>query len=298
MKSIVIIFVLSVFVFSCTSENKIETPYEKEINGWHAKRIEALKERSPWLRLAGLFWLEDGESTFGSSRNNKIIFPSDLPEQIGTFIRRGNKVNVKINEGINVIADSLIVKETEMIPDIKSNPTVLSFGNYSWYVIEREEMIGIRLLNEQNPELLSFEGIERYPVDPEWEIECDYIPYDPPKIIEIPSVIGTVSRDSCYGRIEFEREGKTHSFEPTGKNGNFFAVFADKTNGEETYGAGRFLVISDSVKDGKITVDFNRAYNPPCAFSKYATCPLPPKQNYLYLEITAGEKIYHTENAH
>ncbi len=298
MKRIIIIFVLSFFAFSCTNENKIETPYEKEINEWHAKRIEALKERSPWLRLAGLFWLEEGESTFGSSKENKIIFPADMPDFMGRLHLKEGVVKVTINDDINVILDSSVVKETEMIPDTKPNTTVLRFGNYNWYVIVREEMIGIRLLNEQNPELLSFEGIERYPVDPEWKIECDYIPYDPPKIIETPSVIGTVSRDSCYGRIEFERDGKTHSFEPTGKNGNFFAVFADATNGVETYGAGRFLVIRDTVKNGKITVDFNYAYNPPCAFSKYATCPLPTKENYLYLEVKSGEKIYHTENAH
>ena len=153
---------------------------------------------------------------------------------------------------------------------------------------------GIRLRDSENPRIAGFTGIERFPVSEKWRIEAQFKPYDSVKIISVPTVLGTIDQSPCTGALVFEIDGREYSLDPITDEGSpgFFIIFGDATNGKETYGAGRFLGAEAAGPGGKVILDFNKAYNPPCAFSPFATCPLPPKQNVLPVAVTAGEKAY------
>ena len=294
-----VFFILSfIALLSCSSERPPMVDngsYTKEMNDWCNKRIESLKDKNGWLSLAGLFWLKEGENSFGSGESNDIVFPAGkAPDQIGWLTLKERTVRVKINPGINVSSENKPVTEMLLQSDAKEKPTVLAFGSLSWYIIERGDKFGIRLKDSENPNLLEFKGIERYPIDRAWRIAADFSPYDPPKKIPIQTVLGTTVEESSPGALVFKIDGTSYRLDAIGEpdSKELFIVFGDKTNGIETYGAGRFLS-ADKPEKGKMTsIDFNKAYNPPCAFTEYATCPLPPSQNKLPVKITAGEKKY------
>lgn len=290
-KKIFVLSVLFLILASCTNKKSIETSYTKSIKQWHNNRVERLKE-SIWLKLVGLYWLEKGENTFGSDKSNDIIFPENTPKHIGKFIVENSEVTVVINKGIDVFSDSSIITELKLISDMHKEKNELKLNSFTWFLIERGEKLGIRLYDNNNPALKKFTDIETYAPDSSWKIEADYIPYNPPKELIIPSAIGTSEIDTCKGKIQFEKDGNTYSLDPIGEDNGFFIVFADETSGKETYGAGRFLSAPAPDENNKVILDFNKAYNPPCAFSKFATCPLPPKDNYLKIAVTAGEKNY------
>ena len=180
-----------------------------------------------------------------------------------------------------------------MIPDSRPNPTVLNHDRFQFYVIQRADNYFIRLKDRQSEALRTFTHIERFPVDPRWRVEARWESYDPPKSVSTPNILGYESEDSCLGAAVFEVDGKTCRLEATGDpEVSLFFVFGDATNAHETYGGGRFLYTDPPDSTGKIVIDFNMAYNPPCVFTPYATCPLPPKENRLALRIEAGEKSY------
>lgn len=294
-----VISLLNIFIFlllfSCQSYTEAELAYIKSIDEWHQKRIASLKEKDSWFSLAGLFWLEEGENSFGSDESNDIVFPEDKSADfMGWFYLEDQVVKIKVKSGIKIVNDNNPVEEMSLKNDMEGKPTTLHYGSLSWYVIKREDKFGIRLKDSENPDILNFEGIDRFPVKPEWRIKAEFIPYDPVKMIEIPTVLGTITKEKSPGVLNFTIEGQKYSLDPLGNPGSdsYFVIFADLTNGKETYGAGRFLSVKRAHADSSFYIDFNKAYNPPCAFTKYATCPLPPKQNQLPLEITAGEKKY------
>jgi uncharacterized protein len=292
MKSIIIFFLLSLFIISGCEKDKGNPNYINSIKQWHENRIKRLKTENGWLNLVGLYWLKEGENTFGSAVDNDIVFPISAPAHLGTFILTGGKVDVQINPAVQVLTDSGTVKETEMKDDLSGNPTVLQNGSLKWFIINRNGKYGIRLRDLEAPLLKEFKGIETYPIDEKWKVEAKFVPYHSPKVIEIPNILGSVEEDTVEGKLEFKLEGNDYTLDPVSEGNEFFIIFADETNGNETYGAGRFLYSDKPDSSGKTIIDFNKAYNPPCAFTKFATCPLPPKQNYLHLKITAGEKKY------
>ena len=287
------IILLIIFLFtSCTPQE--DTPYQKEIKEWHKKRIENLLQPTGWVSLAGLYWLSEGENTFGSGTANKIIFKDvTAPEVIGTYIKNGDEIIFISADGVEVISDSNVVLETKVAADITGNPTILELGTLSWYIIKRGEKYGIRLRDSANPNIANFKGIEMYDIDPAWRVPAQYISFDEPKKITIPNILGMVEEEDSFGELRFKINGKEYNLLTTGKTTPYFIIFNDKTNGKETYGAGRFLVVEGADSTGNTFIDFNKAYNPPCAFTKFATCPLPPDENKLRVEITAGEKNYH-----
>lgn len=284
--------VLLFTVLSCGSEDD-KNPYVKEIREWQAKRVAGLKKPDGWFSLVGLYWLNEGVNTFGSSSENDLVFPEDAPAYIGLFYLDSEKVTVKINEGIEVLSDSALITQTEMTCDADGEPTILEYGTLSWFVIKRStNKFGIRLRDSESEALKKFESIETFPVDEAWRVEAIFKEYNPPKIINVPSIIGYVEKEESPGALEFTINGKQYSLDVLDTGNRFWLIFGDLTNGDETYGAGRFLYTDKPGTSGKTYIDFNKAYNPPCAFSRYATCPLPPKQNMLRAAITAGEKKY------
>jgi uncharacterized protein len=279
-------------LLGCNKKNDTDTAYVSEIANWHNKRVTNLKKETGWLNLVGLYWLQQGENTFGSDPSNDIIFPPNAPPKIGSIILDDSIAQLKVNENTDVTINSNKVKETLLQNDLSGNPTIMSTGTYKWFIIKRGVKYGIRLRDLNSPAVKSFPGIETYPVDKSWRIEASYVKFPEPRKIMVPTILGTVEENIANGNLSFVKDGKTYSLVPIVENDSYFLIFADETNGEESYGAGRFLYTALPDSNGKVILDFNKAYNPPCAFTKYATCPLPPKDNYLHLKITAGEKKF------
>ena len=290
-----LIFLIISFLFlpGCSKKeiDKGSPQYIASIKEWHKERIERLKKENGWLDLAGLFWLKDGENTFGAGSSNDIIFPKG-PDKIGTFILKDSTVTVKINPGIEVTNDKTPVKEASLKTDLSGDPTILSIRSLRWYIIKRDDKYGVRLRDVDSKLRKEFKEIDTYPVNEDWKVTAKFEPYNPPKPISIPTIIGTVDEDKAPGALVFKKDGKEYKLDPVVEGDVFFIIFADETSGKETYGAGRFLYTEMPDSAGNVILDFNKAYNPPCAFTPYATCPLPPKQNYLKLRVTAGEKKY------
>lgn len=289
-----IIYSLLILIIACTQKPTADPNYVKEINEWDQKRINRLKDDDGWLNLVGRFWLKEGESTFGSAKDNDIVVESSkLPEHIGSFIFEDSVVTFKAKDDVEVLLDGKPVKEIVLVDDQKKDITVLQIGYVKFNLIVRDTLYGIRFRDLNSDLVKNFKGVERYAIDESWKIIAKFEAYNPVKEIDVPNVLGQISKEKSPGAVVFEREGKTHRIDAVDEGGDkLFLIIADQTSGEETYGGGRFMYVNKPDSTGAILLDFNKAYNPPCVFTKYATCPLPPLQNYLKLKIEAGEKVY------
>ncbi|PKL84284.1 MAG: hypothetical protein CVV24_00975 [Ignavibacteriae bacterium HGW-Ignavibacteriae-3] len=298
MKKILLLLILaagSLFFIRCGSDLKENgTPeYISKIKDWHSKRINNLKRENGWLNLAGLYWLKEGENKFGSDKGNDVIFPAGkAPAFIGSFILKDSIVTVKILDGVDVKNEGTKVTTLQLKNDTQKE-TILEMGSLRWFIIKRGDKYGVRLRDLESKLLKTFTGIETFPINSDWRFEASIETYITPKKVEIPNIIGTVDTAIVAGALTFEKDGIVYKLDPLDAGRQYFIVFADETSGKETYGAGRFLYVDKADSAGKIIIDFNKAYNPPCAFTKYATCPLPPRQNHLKLKITAGERDFH-----
>jgi len=283
-------------LYSCKNENletKASPEYLQEIKQWDQHRLERLKADDGWLNLVGRTWLKPGENKFGSAKDNNVLIESDkVPDYMGVFIFQDSTVTMKVNDGVDVLFNGKPVKEMVMIGDGRKDMTVFQYGPIKWNLIVRDTLYGIRFRDLESPYVKSFKGIERFPVNEDWRITAEYKKNNPPKIIAIPNVLGQIEKETSPGAIVFKKDGQTYSLETIDAGDKLWLILADETSGKETYGGGRFLYIDKPDSTGKTIVDFNKAYNPPCVLTKYATCPLPPKENYLKLRITAGEKVY------
>ncbi|OFX85645.1 MAG: hypothetical protein A2W99_06330 [Bacteroidetes bacterium GWF2_33_16] len=281
--------------FGCQLTEKKVTPedYVKSIKEWQQKRLTNLKSENGWLNLVGLYWLKDGQNPFGSSEANNIIFPKNAPEFIGTIILYKGNISVSINADVNVYINDSLFKEYDILTDNDENTTQFKLGTLRWHIIKRGDRYGIRLRDLESPLINQIAEIPSFPIDLNWRIEAKFERFQESKEIAIPNVLGETSFEKYYGVLKFTIEGKEYSLIPTGDgiNEDFFVIFADETSAEETYGAGRFLSVEKPDKNGNTFIDFNKATNPPCAFTNFATCPLPPKENILDVKILAGEKI-------
>lgn len=281
---------------SCTSDhNTTDQQYIQEVNEWHAKRIAALEERDSWMSLVGLYRLEEGTQTLGADSTNDIIFPPKAPAQIGTLTKDGNSITIDADPNVNVMYDSTQVSQMELTSGDQEEAKVLQHDELLWYIIERRNNYYIRLKDTEHPNFDSFDGIDRFPVSEKWRVKATFNAFEEPKEITIPDVLGEGMKSTLYGTLDFSIDGKEYSIVPLNhpqKDDEFFIIFGDKTNGESTYGGGRYIYIPTPDENGETYLDFNKSYNPPCVFTKFATCPLPPMQNRLPIKVTAGEKMY------
>lgn len=290
--SIIYTLIIVIITFSCNEKPKGSPEYISEIEQWKSKRIENLKKETGWLNLVGLYWLIEGENTFGSASNNDLVFPEFAPKLIGRFIKKDSVITLKVENGIDIKSNDKIISEIELNSDMTGNPTILEWNSLKWFLIKRGDKFGIRLRDLNADLVQNFPGINSFTINEDWKINAKFVPFDTPKKIAIPTIIGTIEEEISYGKLVFIIEDKEYSLIPTSANERLFIVFADLTSGEETYGAGRFLYVEKPDSNNNVIVDFNKAYNPPCAFTKYATCPLPPDENKLKVRITAGEKNF------
>ena len=276
----------------------VETENHRQaIEAWRASRDERLKQPDGWLTLVGLEWLEDGETRIGSAADNDIQL-SDGPAYWGSVVLQDNRLHFKSLDPEMIRVNDEPSPYTELIPDTEGEPTVISSGTLSINVIFRESY-ALRIKDSQAKALKNYKGVDNFPIDESWRIEGKFIPATEGTVMEITNVLGQVSEPQVFGTFEFEKDGKTHSLLALGTEDSesLWFIFADRTTGHGTYGAGRYLYTDGMPENGRLTVDFNKAYNPPCAFNPYSTCPIPPQVNRMDLWVMAGEKDFHPDPA-
>ncbi len=271
--------------------------YEAGLEQWRAGRIERLRDPNGWLSLVGLHWLEPGWQSIGAATNNDIELAVG-PERLGKIGIFDGEVKFQPTAGAGVIVANaekrMDGERTDYVlaPDSAKQQSVVRIGDANFVVIERSGRMGLRVKDPQSPTRTSFTSIEHYPVDAAWRFDAEFVPHAAGKTIDIASVINTIEPMPNPGAVVFKKDGKEFRLEAVDEgDGQLFLIFADRTNGKETYGPGRFLYADKPVAN-RTVVDFNRTYNPPCAFNPYSTCPLPPPENRLDLAVTAGEKKY------
>jgi uncharacterized protein len=267
--------------------------YRAEIDKWRAAREARLKGEGGWLQVVGLFWLKEGANPFGTGRENRIVLPpGSAPVRAGVFELRGAKTTVRTEAGVLATVGGKPVTVLELRPDVPGPADVLKLGpRLTLHVIERGGRHCIRLKDTQSALLKDFTGLRWFPVREEYRVEARFVPYDAPRKVPVPNILGQVEELPSPGYAVFTVGGREVRLDPVLEEAGadeLFFIFRDETARKETYQAGRFLYAA-MPKDGKVTLDFNKAYSPPCAFTPYATCPLPPKQNRLPIRLEAGE---------
>ncbi len=288
---------LILMVLSCSSKQSGEpldiNGYKVEIDQWHAGRIESLKSANGWLNLAGLFWLKDGVSTFGSDESNDIVFPKDkIPAKAGLFLLQNGVVSMTALPDVDILSNEKPIKTGVIFHSDSTRQPKLSHGSLQWFIIKRDDQFGVRLRNLESTTVTEFHGIERYEVNPEFRTEAVLEVPSTPKRIDITNVLGQTTAQESPGTLVFTINEKEYRLDALLEDDELFVIFGDPTNENETYPSGRYVYAKKPGADGATILDFNKAYNPPCAFTPFATCPLPPSQNVLPIAITAGEKIY------
>lgn len=253
---------------------------------------EALRTHDSWLALAGLFWLKPGVNRIGSSSGMDIPLPAQYaPPVLGEISLNEQIVTLQVNPPHRVKIEGQDVAQSVLEPDTSGNPTVVHLGPLTWIVIERGARLGIRLWNNSRAEMHAFPGRSWFLERPEFHVKAQLQEHDGPQQLRIESTIGEVEFVTAAGTLEFELNGQQLSLQAMGDpKAGLTILFKDLTNGDSTYSPGRYLT-TEAAEDGLVELDFNRAYNPPCAFTKYATCPLPPVENYLPCRIEAGERL-------
>lgn len=277
-----------------TREAEIDrAAYVQEVESWQQKRNTYQVSETGWVNLAGLFWLKEGINSFGSAAGNDLIFPENkIPERAGFFILQNDVVTIKGNPGVK-----FRINHREMDNGLAYHPDssriLMEYGPLRWFVIRREDKTGIRLRDLESPLLKEFKGIDFFPIDMQWRLEGRVEWADSSRTIEITNVLGQTAQQRSVATLVFSWQGKEYTLDALDEgNKEFFIIFGDDTNARETYGAGRYLYVPLPDSTGRVMLDFNKAYNPPCAFTEFATCPLPPTQNTLPFAIRAGEKNY------
>ncbi|OOG47212.1 hypothetical protein B0E52_03865 [Rhodanobacter sp. C06] len=280
-----------------------ETPtYTHEIEQWRATRVAKLTAPDGWLSLIGLEWLHEGANRVGSAADNDIVLKAG-PAHLGTVtLAADGTLRIALDKDSGATVDGKLVAEAVLVDDMHvvdgAAPTAVHFGNASFYVIDRDNRRALRVKDGDAEARRDFVGIDYFPIDPSWRIEADWVPFVPAHDLEIGTAIGTIDKVSVPGKAVFQRDGHTFELLPYQEEpgGELFFVLADQTSGKQTYGAARFLYAAlpagGLAKPGKLVLDFNKAYNPPCAFTPFATCPLAPPENRLDIAVTAGEKKY------
>jgi uncharacterized protein (DUF1684 family) len=288
-----VVVVLGLLGVASASVSAPDPAYRAEIDKWREAREARLKGDGGWLQVVGLFWLKDGANTFGTGAENAIVLPGgSAPPRAGVFELRNGKTTVRLEAGVLATVDGKPATVQELRPDVPGPADMLKLApRLTLHVIERGGRYGIRLKDTQSALLKEFTGLRWFPVREDHRIEARFVPYDPPKKVPVPNVLGQVEELTSPGYAVFTIGGREVRLDPVleepGAEQLFF-IFRDETARKETYPAGRFLY-APTPKDGVVRLDFNKAYSPPCAFTPYATCPLPPKQNRLPVRIEAGE---------
>jgi len=265
------------------------------IADWRAKRLASLTGETGWLTPIALYWLKQGENSFGRATDRAFsVDDAVLAPDTGAFVLRDSRVRYVAHAPKVMTYLGNPVASLDLVPDSDENPTELIAGSLHFMLIERAGHLGIRVRDSVSPNRVQFKGLQYFPVRPDWHIQARFEPYVPEHRIPIVNILGMTEQMTSPGAIVFERDGRAWRLDAILEapgDSELFVMFSDATSGKQTYGAGRFLYVGLPNAE-RIEVDFNKAFNPPCAFTDFATCPLPPQQNQLTLAIDAGELKY------
>ena len=267
--------------------------YRESIEEWRKTREATLKSDTGWLTVAGLYWLNEGANKAGKADTDPVQLPETFPyANFGVFECKGNTITFRPTaSNLKTTWNGKPVTGPVQMKYDSTNPDLLVTGDFTMFVIKRNDRYAIRMRDKNSKMRREFTGLHWYPVKEEYRIEAKWVPYNPVKKIPVPTILNQPEEMESPGRAEFVWKGKKYSVEPVLEDGAYFYIFKDLTAGKETYPAGRFFY-SDKPENGKVILDFNKAYTPPCAFTPYATCPLPPKQNRFPFRVEAGELNY------
>ena len=285
-------FLISLFYFIFLHthvKGQTSAAYTASIKHFDSLRVKALTEQNGWLNLAGLYWLKPGDNTFGSAANNTLVFKhKNMPALLGKFKVVGSRVSFEFDKAVtkfpNDYSEELVLFDLSNKTD-----TSIYFKQFVWSVIIREDKIGVRFRDLKNPALAAFKGNKRFAIHEKWNLPAKLLPPNPSGLF-ITNVLGQTTAQDYAGKISFEYQGKNYVLDAISEGpGELFVVFGDATNGNNTYQTGRFIYVPRPDSNGNTFIDFNKAFNPPCAYTPFATCPIPPKQNILPFKVTAGE---------
>lgn len=266
--------------------------YTTEILKWRAVVETNLRGEYSWLALAGLFWLQPGENRFGTAPGNELVLPAgSAPPQAGVFLLSGRTVTLGLMPGVDARLDDDSAQGGETLrPDSSGKPNFLYLGRLRMLLVERGGRLAIRLWDKEHPRRLNFGGRKWYPPDPAYRVTARIEPYDPPRPVTILDMLGNENQGQMHAALVMEVGGEKIRLDAERqRDGEYYIMFKDATSGQTTYPAVRYL-LTEVAQGDTVVVDFNRAYSPPCAFTDYATCPLPPPDNVLKVAIEAGEQ--------
>jgi len=283
-----IVAAIAVLVLPTASIQPPDAAYLQSFEKWKGELVDDLKQN--WLVLAGLFWLKPGPNTFGSASDNTIVLPSG-PAHAGVFQLQGDEVSVELQKGVNAKIGGESLTQGKLQADVTGKPTVIEMGSLRMHLIQRGQRLGIRVKDLNSEAARNYAGPIFFPIDMTYRVTGTFVASDGKKTVDVPNVLGDVTPTPIAGEVHFTLNGQdltlTALSGDSAKGLSF--VMGDLSGKTDTYPGGRFLD-TDPVVDGKVVLDFNRAYNPPCAVTPYATCPLAPKENRLPVAVAAGEK--------
>jgi uncharacterized protein len=270
--------------------------YGKSVREFRAEREAKLTRDDGWLTVVALDWLREGENRIGSNPSFEVPLPKSVPDRVGTITLHKGVARFTPSPGVAVTFNGQIARETNLKPDTGPDYDVLAVGRVKFFVIQRGDKMGVRVKDNDSAARKQFTGMRWYPIDPSWRMQAKFVPWDKPRALSFDTIIRIKEQDESPGYVTFERNGNEYRLEPVIDGKELWIVMRDQTSGKSTYAASRFLYTQmphNGLKQpGPVELDFNRAENPPCVYSDFATCPLPPPQNRLRLAITAGELMY------
>jgi uncharacterized protein (DUF1684 family) len=268
----------------------VSEAYEAEILAWRAERLENLKSPFGFLNLVGLYWLEKDAIRIGSAADNDIVFPANAAPYIGELHIGDEGVVLNVLDGVAVDDGERSVQSLLMSDDTTDSPVSVGHGSLAWTIIKRDDRFALRLRDFEHPAAKNFAPLDYYPIDPAYRVDATLVPFDEPKILNVNTTIaGLGYHPESPGKLAFELNGATHQLEAYKVGDRLFIIFGDQTSGRETYPAGRFVYTAWPDEEGRTILDFNKAYNPPCAFNAFATCPVASPRNRLPARIEVGE---------
>jgi uncharacterized protein len=288
-RSGILLAIVLVFLTSA----RAQTDYIKAVEKWRSDEETDLKKETGWLTVAGLFWLKDGINSVGAGPDSDVRLTDNFKQgKFGEIDFKDGVAVLKVESGVEAQSDGKSISTIDLVSDEKGKPTEIRTGSQTFYLIRREDRFGIRLKDSKSKARLTFKGQHWFPIDESYKVTARFEALPEPKELMIPNVLGGHFKMKSPGILKFTLKGKEYSLQPVEEEGgSLFIIFCDKSSLSETYKSGRFLH-ADKPVNGEAVLDFNKAENPPCAFTPFATCPLPPPQNSLDVEVKAGEKRY------
>ena len=263
--------------------------YENNILKWRQEVDTNLRRENGWLALAGLFWLRKGTNIIGSDPESDILLPRRAPARLGIFEFDGNNVTLNVEASLPVEVNGVSTTSALLDADQEDVPSFLTFHDMRMVVVRRSKGVGIRVWDNAREARRTFPTRQWYPIKEEFRVPAMYIRYATPKVVKMPDILGAILDEPMQGYLSFELRGKQHELIVEElPDRRLFVQFMDLTNGNPTYPSGRYHY-TDAHENGKVFIDFNKAYSPPCAFTEYATCTFPPQENHLNVAIQAGE---------